>query len=209
MTKLNRRRGGRGKYPKGQDGGQNIGEKRPLPEYLEANEIQALIACAEHGKAALLMLSQWRAGLRVSEAVAYEVGDVQLDGEHPTLRVRRGKGHKARVVPLHPELRDAIRNAMSWSDVRTGPLVAVTRKTAWKWVKNAYKKAVERGDIPPGRRIGTHTLRHSAARHWLANRVRPIAINVVSRWLGHANLQQTLIYLEILPDPLGDMERIP
>ena len=36
-----------------------------------------------------------------------------------------------------------------------------------------------------------------------------IPINVVSRWLGHASLQTTLIYLEILPDPLGEMGRVP
>ena len=57
-----------------------------------------------------------------------------------------------------------------------------------------------------GRKVGTHTLRHSAARHWLSS---GIPINVVSRWLGHASLQTTLIYLEILPDPLGEMGRVP
>ena len=51
--------------------------------------------------------------------------------------------------------------------------------------------------------MGTHTLRHSAARYWLSS---GIPINVVSRWLGHASLQTTLVYLEILPDPLGEIE---
>ena len=60
--------------------------------------------------------------------------------------------------------------------------------------------------IPEGMKVGTHTLRHSAARHWLSS---GIPINVVSRWLGHAGLQTTLIYLEILPDPLGEMGRVP
>ena len=32
-----------------------------------------------------------------------------------------------------------------------------------------------------------------------------IPLNVLSRWLRHASLQPTLIYLEILPDPLGEM----
>ena len=34
-----------------------------------------------------------------------------------------------------------------------------------------------------------------------------LPINEVSRWLSHASLQKTLIYLEILPDPTGYMER--
>ena len=67
-------------------------------------------------------------------------------------------------------------------------------------------KSQNLGAIPAGRKVATHTLRHSAARHWLAS---GIPINVVSRWLGHASLQTTLIYLQILPDPLGDMDRVP
>ena len=46
------------------------GKGSTLPEYLEAHEVQALIAAAPHPRAKLLMLTQWRAGLRVSEALA-------------------------------------------------------------------------------------------------------------------------------------------
>ena len=47
------------------------------------------------------------------------------------------------------------------------------------------------------RRAGAHSLRHSAARHWL--RVGKVPLNVVSSWLGHANVQVTLrIYLPIV-----------
>ena len=38
-----------------------------LPEYLEMAEVNALIAAAPNPKARLIMLEQWRAGLRVSE----------------------------------------------------------------------------------------------------------------------------------------------
>ena len=38
------------------------------------------------------------------EALGLEARDVQLKSEHPTLRVRRGKGRKAHIVPVHPEL---------------------------------------------------------------------------------------------------------
>ena len=57
-----------------------------------------------------------------------------------------------------------------------------------------------------GQKITPHTFWHSAARHWLANNV---PIHVVSRWLGHSNLQTMLIYLEILPDPTGLMDEFP
>ena len=82
----------------------SVAHRASLPEYLEMVEINALIQVAPHAQARLLMLVQWRAGLRVSEALALEVADLALDGDLPTLRVRQGKGGKARVVPVHPEL---------------------------------------------------------------------------------------------------------
>ena len=178
---------------------------RTLPEYLEQNEVDVLMAAAPP-QAAMLMLIQWRAGLRVGEAVALDASDLSLDGVPPTLRVRRGKGNKSRIVPIHPELAAGFRTYLAYSGHRTGALVGVHEATAWRWVKKALKRAQALGALPQGKRVGTHTLRHSAARHWLANAV---PINVVQRWLGHGNLATTLIYLEILPDPLGDMARVP
>ena len=167
--------------------------------------MNALINAAPNGQARLLMAEGWRAGLRVSEAISLEVEDLQLNVEGPTLRVRNGKGGRDRIVPVHPGLAVAFRQVVDYGNIRRGRLVDVSRSTAWRWVKGALAKAEERGSIPKGRWVGTHTLRHSAARHWLASGV---PINVVSRWLGHASIQTTLIYLEILPDPTGYMERV-
>ena len=50
-----------------------------LPEYLERDEVNALIAAAPNPRARLIMLEQWRAGLRVSEAHALEARDLHLD----------------------------------------------------------------------------------------------------------------------------------
>ena len=58
----------------------------------------------------------------------------------------------------------------------------------------------------PGARLGTHTLRHSYARHLLMNGIQ---INYLSRWLGHSSIQTTLIYLELVPDQSGSLDRVP
>ena len=71
-------------------------------------EVNALIAAAPNPKAKLIMLEQWRAGLRVSEALTLEARDLHLDSDRPTLVVRQGKGRKDRVVPVHPELQTAL-----------------------------------------------------------------------------------------------------
>ena len=59
------------------------------------------------------MLEQWWDGQRVSEALALEKRDLFLDSDRPTLHVVRGKGNKARVVPMHPELQTALIAATS------------------------------------------------------------------------------------------------
>ena len=184
----------------------SVARRATLPEYLEPAEVEALIKAAPHGIAQLLFLIQWRAGLRISEALALDVADLQLDGDRATLRVRQGKGGRARLVPLHPELAAAFGSALAFGSIRKGPLFDASRSTGWRWLKLALGKAEELGGIPPGRRVGTHTLRHSAARHWLNSGV---PFNHVRKWLGHASIQTTLIYLEIMPDPVGHKDKVP
>ena len=176
-----------------------------LPEYLEKREIEAMIAAAPNPMARLLMLEQWRAGLRVSEALSLEKRDLFLDSDQPTLRLRLGKGNKVRVVPLHPELQTALIAATSYGAVGQGRLIDVSRSTAWRWVQ-AAALATERGQLESGRHVGTHTLRHSYARHLLMN---GIPLNYLSRWLGHTDIKTTLVYLELVPDPTGSLAGVP
>ena len=177
----------------------------PLPEYLEQKQVEALLVQAPHAQARLLMLAQWRAGLRVSETLHLEVPDLNFTQDNPTLRVRHGKGNKERLVPMHPELASAFRHFLDYSD-KKGRIFSRSRTSAWRWVQSALERAQQLRQVPQGKKVGTHTLRHSAARHWLASGV---PINHVQRWLGHASITTTLIYLEILPDPVGYMDRVP
>ena len=204
-TAVSRRRRARWRYPKTQDGAVPKRQKR-IPEYLEADEVNAIIRAAPNPKAKLLMLQQWRAGLRVSEALDLEVRDLSLDTATPTLRVRSGKGGKTRLVPVYPELHGALGSALAYGDINQGRIVEAHPATAWRWVQAALKRAEELGAIAPGKRVGTHTLRHSYARHLLMN---GIPINYLSRWLGHSSIQTTLIYLELVPDPTGSLAMVP
>ena len=165
---------------------------------------------APHGDCRILMLVQWRAGLRVSEALGLEARDLQLDVERPTLRVRLGKGRRTRIVPVHPELVAALRARLDFRrrrSTRDPRIVGIdSRKQAAVWIRAAVARAVEAGALAPGRRITSHTLRHSYARHLLSHGV---PLNVLSRWLGHSSIDPTLIYLELLPDPAGTLAGIP
>ena len=202
---ISRRRRPRGRYPKRVDG-DPLKRARPIPEYLEADEVNTIIRAAPNPKAKLLMLEQWRAGLRVSESLDLEVKDLSLDMHNPTIRVRSGKGGKSRLVPVHSELHGALGSALAYGDISQGRVVEAHPATAWRWVQAAVKRAEELGAIAPGKRVGTHTLRHSCARHLLMN---GIPINYLSRWLGHSSIQTTLIYLELVPDPTGSLASVP
>ena len=204
-TALQRR--AKGIHPKKPTVQQNLREKGcTLPEYLEAHEVQAVLAAATHAPARLLMLLQWRAGLRVSEAVALEASDLSLETDQPTIRVRMGKGRRSRIVPVHPELQNALSSVLQFVGVGRGPIIGVDRSTAWRWVQGAVGRAVELGTLPEGRHVGTHTFRHSYARHLL---LHGVPINYLSRWLGHKSIQTTLIYLELVPDPSGRLAGVP
>ena len=152
------------------------------------------------------MLEQWTAGLRVSEALELKVRNLSLEATHPTIRVRAGKGGKTRLVPVHPELHGALSSALAYGDISQGRIIEAHPTTAWRWVKTAVRRAEELGAISTGKRISTHTLRHSYARHLLMN---GIPINYLSRWLGHSSIQTTLIYLELVPDPTGSLAAVP
>jgi integrase len=207
MTTAAIRRRGRGLHPQGDPVQQLTGVKRrTLPEYLEAAEVRAILYAAPNPRAKLLILLQWRAGLRVSEALAVEPGDLSLDTDRPTLRVRSGKGGKSRIVPVHPELQTALIAVLNYADVGRGKIITASRSTAWRWVQTAVFRAEIIGGLPFGRRVGTHTFRHSYARHLV---MHGIPINHLSRWLGHASITPTLVYLELVPDPAGSLVAVP
>lgn len=204
QTTVQRYRRPSGQYPKRRDSDRRL---KPLPEYLEAHEVAALIRAAPNPRASLLFMVQWRAGLRVSEALALEVRDLSLDSGLPTIHVRRGKGAKPRIVPVHPELHSALASSLQFGNIVQGDrLINASRSTADRWIRAAKARAEEADAIPAGRRISSHTLRHSYARHLLVN---GIPINYLSRWLGHSSIQTTLIYLELVPDPTGSLATVP
>ena len=117
QSAVQRYRRPRGQYPNHQDPEHR---PKPLPEYLEAGEVNALIRVAPNSRARLLFLVQWRTGLRVSEALALQVRNLSLDSDLPTIHVRQGKGAKPRIVPVHPELHSALASSLQFGKHRPG-----------------------------------------------------------------------------------------
>jgi integrase len=72
-----------------------------LPDVLTRGEVEHLIAAARQLRYRVFVLATYSMGLRLSETLSLQVGDV--DAARGRVHIRRGKGHKDRFVPL-PDL---------------------------------------------------------------------------------------------------------
>ena len=176
----------------------NKGKKYP-PEVLTPEEISVLLKTPSNRaptgirNRALLYLG-YRAGLRLSEALALYPKDVETD--KGVIRVLHGKGDKARTVGLPP---DACVALDRWLDKRKKlkfnnkvPLFCTLegKPMSDAYVRALMKRLQERGGID--KRVHFHGLRHTCA--WeLAKMGVPMPI--IQKALGHTSLQTTDRYL--------------
>lgn len=142
-------------------------------------------------------------GARASEAVALDLGD--LDLEDATALVT-GKGDKQRLVPLG---RAAVGAFVAWLPERLdlGPsddavfLNLRGRRMTRQTVFDIVRKAGARVGIAPGD-ISPHVLRHSAATHMIE---AGADIRTVQEMLGHANVTTTQVYTRVTPRHLREI----
>ena len=148
---------------------------RPLPDqYLHA--IWELAGVEERAWIALGLYC----GLRASEAVSVTVEDI-VDG--PSLRVM-GKGGRTRIVPLRPEVLEALQ-AVGWP--RSGRFFP---KAGVKSASTRVGKLLRQVGCPP--LYSFHSLRHRYGTElYKASR----DIRLVQELLGHSSLQTTQAYV--------------
>lgn len=72
-----------------------------LPDILTVAEVEALIGATRKLRYRVFLLTTYSMGLRLGETLALNVGDI--DAQRKQVHIRRGKGHKDRLVPL-PDL---------------------------------------------------------------------------------------------------------
>lgn len=189
--------------------------KKPkrLPGVLSPEELRRLFAVAAHEpKHHALLMVLYGAGLRISEAFDLQVGDI--DSQRMLIHVRDGKGHKARMVRLSPQLLEVLRSY--WRKARPRTWLFPQRGDATRPMDGGSGcRIVQRFARAAGinRRVGPHTLRHSYATHLLDAGTDLRTIQVL---LGHRNIKTTAIYLHIsqvklatAADPLGQLYRQP
>lgn len=135
-------------------------------------------------------------GLRISELLALNVGDVDFIGE--TVRVR-GKGAKERIVPVGGPAVNAIQRYRREAAVASGAMFLSKRRKriTQQAVDLLLRKYIKHSGIPIG--ISPHKLRHCFATHLLD---AGADLRSVQAMLGHASLSTTQIYTHVTRERL-------
>jgi integrase/recombinase XerD len=166
---------------------------RPLPTVLSLQEVSALLSAIRVARYQAIAMVLYGSGLRISEALALEVTDI--DGARGVIRVRHGKGDKAREAKLSPVLYAWLRHY--WARERPPlPYLFASAKTGKPpqaaTVGLALADAAKKAWI--AKRVTAHVLRHSFATHLLE---QGTDVRVVGALLGHASLQSTAHYARV------------
>lgn len=168
-------------------------QRSALPEILSLEETQALLDAIHHPVYRAVALVLYGAGLRISEALALEVTDI--DGPRGVIRVRHGKGNKAREAKLAKKLYLSLRDY--WAQVRPPkPYLFVSPITGKppraQAVRYAIACAIEEVGIK--KHVTPHVLRHSFATHLLEEGTE---LRIVSALLGHESIRTTARYARV------------
>lgn len=166
-----------------------------------------------------LLLLLYGAGLRTGEALGLAMSDV--DPADALLTVRDSKFFKSRLVPVAPQLAEALRAYAARRSERPLPAGAASAFLANRdgtpicqnTAGQAFSRLLAAAGIRrrhEGRQAPClHALRHSAAVHRVTAWYRAGAdvqrlLPALSVWLGHANLEGTKIYLSMTPELLQE-----
>ena len=184
----------------------NAKQPHSLPAVLSRAEVRAILACVHRDCYRVFLTVVYSCGLRLQEAQYLAVSDI--DAERGLIHVHRGKGSKDRFVPL-PEstllmLRAHWRThrhprwlfpAQGRGDMRD--LAARCKAADAPQAKTSLQAAMRRACVASGiakKDVSVHTLRHSYATHLLEAGVN---LPTIQRYLGHAQIQTTLIYVHL------------
>ncbi len=168
---------------------------RTLPVVLSQEEVVQFFDHIPSLKYRAILMSCYGAGLRVSEAVALKISDI--DSKRMLIRVEQGKGRKDRYAMLSPRLLQVLRIWCraaqpehwlfpSWRTGHHQTPTSVQHTCREAWLRSGLRK-----------KVSAHTLRHSFATHLLENGTD---IRVIQVLLGHSRIDTTAHYTMVSPE---------
>jgi site-specific recombinase XerD len=177
--------------------------KRPkkdgrLPPVLSKPEVRKIIGAAGNIKHRLLLTIVYSAGLRVSEAAALKMADI--DFQRKLILVRQGKGRKDRCAPLAGNAAALLGEYLLYAPGKwLFPGQDIESHLSVRSAQKIFEHAALKAGIP--RPVSIHSLRHSFATHLLESGTD---IRYIQELLGHSSVKTTQRYTHVaLRGPLG------
>jgi integrase/recombinase XerD len=173
---------------------------KSLPEVLTIQQVHSIIDHCTTKRMTTYFWTVYSLGLRMQEGLNLQVGDI--DANRGMVHVHRGKGAKDRYVPLPTSALHMLRSY--WLEHRHRRFLfpadgrhhkemhAAKTPMSPTAVQGAMKKITRQIDF--GKKVSTHTLRHSYATHLLE---AGVSLRVIQQYLGHSSLQTTMVYLHL------------
>jgi integrase/recombinase XerC len=183
-------------------------QAKRLPKAISVDQIERLLSAPNDAdllgardRAILEVL--YSTGIRVSEVVGINRGDVDDQGEAIIIR---GKGRRERLVPLGAHALKALRHYIGMHDqqLSAAGLAATTEsdsalfvnkhggRLSSRSVRRKVSKYLAEVGLDP--EISPHTIRHSFATHLLDNGAD---LRSVQELLGHQSLSSTQVYTHL------------
>ena len=183
---------------------QNI---KSLPEVLSIDQVHRLIDACTTQRMMTYFWTVYSLGLRLEEALNLQVGDI--DAERLMVHIHRGKGAKDRYLPLPSATLLLLR--ANWKKHKNPTLLfpadgrnhkgqsKATKAMSATAVQGAMKKITVQLNF--GKKVSTHTLRHSYATHLLE---AGLSLRAIQKLLGHSSLMTTMVYLHLTETAQAD-----
>jgi site-specific recombinase XerD len=185
-------------------------QRSPLPPVASVEEVGLLLPALRLAQYRGIAMVLYGAGLRLAEALALEVTDI--DGARGVIRVRHGKGDVAREAKLSPALYGWLREY--WRQERPPlPFLFASRRTGKPPLPGSVRDALRAASEEAGLKkiVTPHMLRHSFATHLLD---AGTDVRVIQTLLGHRSIQTTARYVRVstkvmraTPSPLDLLPR--
>jgi len=172
---------------------------KPLPSVLSKSEVIKFIEAMPNKMYRTILYTMYSSGLRVGEAVALKVKDI--DSERMQIYVEKSKSGSARYAILSEKNLELLRSYVrEWKKKYRYSFTPESflfpsshlkgEHISKKTIKNRVSELAQK--ISFGKKITSHTLRHSFATHLLE---AGVDIFHIKELLGHRSIQSTSVYV--------------
>lgn len=165
------------------------------PAFWEVDELKRLIKACPPWLADIVIVAS-NTGIRINALLNLKWSDVKWGVGDIHVRAETSKSGKAYSVPMNDVVRDVLTRLSTTSTADHIFVGATGQPRRHSKIYEHLRVARTKAGLPKKKSL-IHSLRHSFATHALNSGV---PIHIVSQWLGHASITQTMVYVHASPE---------